>query len=127
MADLLNSKQLGNKGEDLASEYLQNLGYKILDRNYKTLFGEIDIIAKKGKTIAIVEVKTRISSNKEQNFFPEDNITIEKQKKLLKLGSFFISQSKEYSDYAWEIDVVAVEINQENQANIRFLKQAITA
>ncbi len=44
-------------GEDLAAEYLKRRGYKILHRNFRTRFGEIDIVAKKGKTLVFVEVK----------------------------------------------------------------------
>lgn len=55
----LRNKILGRKGEDAVCKYLKKHGYKILERNYVTPFGEADIIAFKGDTYCFVEVKTR--------------------------------------------------------------------
>lgn len=56
----MNNKYKGNLGETLATQYLQNLGYKILERNWRySKFGEIDIIAVEKNTLIFVEVKTR--------------------------------------------------------------------
>lgn len=52
-------KLLGRTGEVKAEKFLKKLGYKILAKNYKTVVGEIDIIAKDGDTVVFVEVKTR--------------------------------------------------------------------
>ena len=51
----------GRRGEDAACAYLERHGYKVLDRNYRCRWGEIDVIAVKGGTLAFVEVKTRFS------------------------------------------------------------------
>ena len=51
--------QLGAAGEQLAAEHLERLGYQILERNYRTRWGELDIIAFDGRTLAFCEVKTR--------------------------------------------------------------------
>ena len=59
--DSFHNKEVGNKGERKARAYLKKNGWKILEKNYKTPFGEIDIIAKKGETVAFIEVKTRLS------------------------------------------------------------------
>lgn len=53
------NKVLGRKGETLAAKYLKKHGYKIIKRNFKTPFGETDILAKKGDTFCLVEVKAR--------------------------------------------------------------------
>lgn len=55
------NKRLGREGETQARRYLKRKGWKIVEKNYKTPFGEIDIIAKKGDVYAFVEVKTRLS------------------------------------------------------------------
>lgn len=55
------NKRLGKSGEDKAVKYLKRNGWKIVERNYKNPFGEIDIIAKKDDTVAFIEVKTRTS------------------------------------------------------------------
>lgn len=52
-------KKLGNAGERLAAEFLVKLGYKILERQYRTKFGEIDVVARDGDELVFVEVKTR--------------------------------------------------------------------
>ncbi len=52
---------MGRSGEELTVKYLKKHGYKILERNYKTPFGEADVIAKKGDTYCFVEVKARTS------------------------------------------------------------------
>jgi len=57
----INTKGIGNYGEDFACQILKKLGYKILSRNFYTRFGEIDIITKKDDEIIFVEVKTRTS------------------------------------------------------------------
>ena len=59
--DSFHNKKLGEKGEKIARLYLEKNGWKILEKNYKTPFGEIDIIAEKGETVAFIEVKTRQS------------------------------------------------------------------
>ena len=50
---------MGQRGENVAARYLRNLGYKIIVRNFRCELGEIDIVAKDGKTLVFVEVKTR--------------------------------------------------------------------
>lgn len=59
--DSFHNKKLGARGERQARKYLRHSGYKILERNYKCPFGEVDIIARKGDTVVFVEVKTRLS------------------------------------------------------------------
>ncbi len=51
------SKEIGQKGESAAAEYLKKLGWKVLERNYRTSRGEIDLIAKDGDVLIFVEVK----------------------------------------------------------------------
>jgi putative endonuclease len=66
------NKETGRLGEDLATKFLEAKGYKILDRNYSTKFGELDIIARDGETLVFVEVKTKTS---DQFGSPEEMIT----------------------------------------------------
>lgn len=58
-----NRQALGKSGEDLACEELTRRGYAILERRYRTRFGEIDIVAREGRTIVFVEVKARVTGD----------------------------------------------------------------
>jgi len=66
------NKQTGKLGENMAAKFLEAKGYKILDRNYSTKFGELDIIALDSTTLVFVEVKTKTS---DQFGSPEEMIT----------------------------------------------------
>ncbi len=68
-------RKLGFRGEHRAAAYLKRQGYKILKRNYKCPFGEIDIIAEKGETVAFIEVKTRTS-----DYFGEPNEAVGRER-----------------------------------------------
>lgn len=78
---------IGKLGEDYASSYLVELGYKILERNFRTRFGEIDIIAEKDDIIAFVEVKTR---SKNYLYTPREAVNQYKQKKIILASSEYI-------------------------------------
>ncbi len=78
---------LGKNGEDIAVEYLQQKGYKIIERNFYCKIGEIDIIALKDEYIVFIEVKTR-SSNKYG--VPSEAITKEKLKHLYRTAKYYL-------------------------------------
>ena len=92
--------ELGESGEQLAVEFLSSKGYKILERNFKSKLGEIDIVAKDKKTICFIEVKTR--SNLEKGL-PQESITMRKQHQISKTAlsylkfKGFISEDKVWS------------------------------
>ena len=80
--------EFGKKGEELAQAFLRNLGYKLLELNWRFGKNEIDIIAAKDDLIVIVEVKTRKS-----NYFsePEVSVTKSKQKTLVRATSAYLN------------------------------------
>lgn len=87
---------LGNRGERVAARYLCRHGYRILKRNFVWGDGEIDLIARKGDTIAFVEVKSRtlgLVSPKEPR--PASAVTPEKQRKILRVASCFAPAREE--------------------------------
>ena len=55
--------ETGKIGEEIAKDYLEKKGYKIIEQNYKTKYGETDIIANCGKELVFVEVRTKIGEN----------------------------------------------------------------
>lgn len=94
--EILTPKRLtGNIGENAAAKHLKRQGYSILERNYSTDNAEIDIIAKKDNLIAFVEVKTRTlghESPKEPR--PASSVTPEKQRKIIRAASHYLSRHK---------------------------------
>ena len=82
------NKLLGKAGEDRACAYLKKSGYKILKRNYKNPFGEVDIIAEKEGVIAFIEVKTRLSDTYGQ---PSEAVTKLRQKKYINGANYYFA------------------------------------
>ena len=86
MQPIQQTKILGNNGEALVATWLVNQGFAILDRNYQTRLGEVDIIAAKDDVIAFVEVKTRSI-----NYFPASyTVTRTKQRRIIRASRNFI-------------------------------------
>ncbi|MEK7162938.1 MAG: YraN family protein [Patescibacteria group bacterium] len=101
--------QLGNFGENLACGYLVNNGYKIIDRNFRKPWGEIDIIAKApDKTLVFIEVKTMEESS--EGLKPEDQLTSSKLQKLKRTASLYAGHRQELIDNekGWRIDLIAI-------------------
>lgn len=101
---------MGARGEKIATSYLQNRGYRILECNYRNRLGEIDIIAKQGKDLVFIEVKTRSAI-----LFgsPFDSVTAAKQKQLSKVALEYLSR-KDCLDHPARFDVVGVQLKEMN-------------
>ena len=99
----MSNKDLGNWGEDLAAKFLKKKGYKILARNYRNRFGEIDIIASKKRRIMFIEVKTRTG-----NYFgwPEEAVDEKKKEKLEYLADCYLEEKKFDGDF--QFDVISI-------------------
>lgn len=140
----MDTKQIGNIGENIAADYLKKNGYQILARNFKTKWGELDIIAlpphqtklwcggEKNKTIIFVEVKTlkfhspALRFAQDGHFAPEDEITFHKAQQLRKMAQIYLSANKLPLDTAQQIDILAIELAENSQiANIRHIENAI--
>lgn len=106
---------LGKLGEEEAQKYLLKKHYKILDRNFRTKFGELDIICQKGKTIIAVEVK---ALNDNSDFVPEQHFTKEKLNKIVKTFNYFLKiKDLKYQDL--RIDLISVEFSNCSLKEIR--------
>ncbi len=109
-ADLTTSKkvshniQVGRWGEDLATNYLKNKGYEILDRNVHTPYGELDIICSKNGMIIFVEVKTR--TNIELGY-PEAGLTKVKISHLIQACEEYLMLHPNLPE-EWSIDLIAI-------------------
>ena len=110
---------LGKKGEDIALSHLKRMGYKIITRNYKSKFGEVDIIAKDRDTLVFVEVKTRET---EKFGGPKMAVTERKRRQLSKVASEYLKRNG-LSDVKARFDVVAIKLGQ-GRNNIEVVKDA---
>ncbi len=89
----VHKKLLGKKGENLVVKYLKKQGVKILKRNYRTPFGEADIIALDGEEVAFVEVKTRTTDDYGA---PAEAVGTDKQRRYVKIAQcYWLEQGKE--------------------------------
>lgn len=106
----MDNLSIGKLGEDIAVKYLADHRYKIVERNYRQKFGEIDIVAKApDKTIVFVEVKTLVPGR--NGIRPEDNMTAAKIQKSKKIAEFYaIKNSEKIGDRGWRIDMIAIEL-----------------
>lgn len=98
------NQRLGQCGEALAAQYLENQGMKILDRNVRYRHGEIDLVALDGQTVVIVEVKTRASL---QFGTPAEAITQRKVATLRRLASQWMQDHHHHASLV-RIDVISV-------------------
>lgn len=98
--------ETGIKGEELAEKFLKKEGYKILERNWHFGKNEIDIIAKDGEFLVIVEVKTRRTADFGE---PEEFVTRVKQRSLIKAANGYIMIKD--LDLETRFDIVSVLYN----------------
>ncbi|HOW02862.1 MAG TPA: YraN family protein [Caldisericia bacterium] len=107
---LMSRKELGDFGENYVSNYLKDLGFKVIGRNYHTKHGEIDIIATKDGKIHFVEVKTRKSL-----LFgtPEEAYSLKKQERIIKAALGYLKDNN--INKSFQIDLVALILNDKNE------------
>ena len=113
-------ENIGIIGENLATCYLVNKGYQILERNFKVRFGEIDIITQKGKLISFVEVKCRKSS---KYGLPEESVTFKKRKKIIRVAQYYIVKHN-LNDHFFSFDVISILLAQKQLLKMYHIKNA---
>lgn len=110
--NVMKNKQVGNIGEDAALKYLSSKGYRIIERNYRRAWGEIDIVAQKGKKVHFVEVKSISRENMQkvsQNAYrPEENFHVKKQDRFLRIAQTYVE--KHAVEQEWQLDLITIEI-----------------
>lgn len=109
----------GKTGEEKARSYLLKQGYRILETNYHSRFGEIDIISMQGEELVFIEVKTRASSLQTAL----QSVSHSKQKKLAKTAAYYLSQNPHLQDNFTRFDVIAVLTK---KSQVFHLKNAFT-
>lgn len=115
-------REIGILGEKLAGDFLRERGYQILETNYRSPYGEIDLIARQGDYLVFIEVRTK----KSHGFgSPEESITQTKREHLIATAWHYLeSQASPPRD--WRIDAVAVELDYRNQPfRIELIENAV--
>jgi len=111
-------QEFGKRGEAVAVDFLEQQGYQILERNFRSRLGEIDIIAKDKDTIVFVEVKTKKSG---RHLHPKYSVTRQKQKKISMVALYYLKTLKQSGGRA-RFDVVTIV--SETPPKIELIKNA---
>ena len=115
--------KLGKMGEDLACEYLVNLGHTIVERNWRSGHYEIDIISVEGGTLHFVEVKSRVAP---VSAAPEENVGFRKQQKLVRAAQLYLhsdTKKEKLCDLEIDFDIISV-IFEGEKTDITFFPKA---
>ncbi len=109
-------KKIGQEGEHLAGQWLEKQGFKLLERNWRTKQGEVDLIAQKGKELFFIEVKFRQTSTYGSAW---ETLHTQKQKRLLKASLSFLQRSPlEFTEI--KMAALIIERNQSTGLNFDF-------
>ena len=111
------NQELGKEGEDLAIQYLRGEGFKPLERNFRTRFGEIDIVATKGKEYFFIEVKTRESDEYGQAI---ESLPFYRVERLKKMALYYATQ-KELGEKRFHLSLLGID-TLAGEPNITFIQ-----
>lgn len=84
----MRNKRLGDRGEELAARFLRGRGYRILARNYRCQFGEVDLVAREGESVVFVEIKGKRSARFGS---PLDAVTAVKRRRLARAAQHYLA------------------------------------
>jgi len=103
----MTSKETGNDGEKRAADFLIQNGYKIIERNWRTKGGEIDIIVMKNEVLVFVEVKTLPNATSDML---SSVLGMQKQKRIVKTAKHFMLKHRQYSNSYIRFDVIVLDM-----------------
>ena len=123
MPTMTQKSELGQEGEDFAAEYLEDKGYKIIVRNKREKWGELDIVAMApDKTLVFVEVKTMLAGG-EGYLRPENQMSGAKMKKFRRVAELYANSYKNQKlmddKKGWRLDLIALEKQGSGQFLVR--------
>ena len=149
MAQSTEKQKIGRLGEDIAAIYLENKGFSVIGRNYLKKCGEIDIIAKKGKILHFIEVKSvsrenlhravlckgdnvslrprrEFTNSETDNYRAEDNIHPNKLKRLARTVQVYLLEKYPEGEQEWQFGAIIVKISMETRsAHVRLLADIV--
>lgn len=116
-------KNLGDSGERVAALFLEQRGYKILERGWRTRGGEIDLVAEDADGLAFVEVRTRRGDSAGM---PEESLTPRKRARMIAMAVEYLARHEEWAERAWRIDFVAIELEPNGKVKrVEVIKSAV--
>jgi len=120
-------QKVGNLGENLACRFLEERGFKIIERNYRKKWGELDIIAEKEGILHFVEVKSLTwRPGRQVEYLPEDNVRLWKKQRMSRAIRTYFLDRKISDEQDFEIDIAAVFLDfNRKKARIRMLENVI--
>lgn len=107
--------ELGKRGEEAATCFLQRREYEILDRNWKCIAGEADIVALQDDTLCFIEVKTRKDA---QKGFPSEAVDTRKRSRYERIAACYL-KDHDYADVRVRFDIIAILVLGEDRAFLR--------
>ncbi len=113
--------KLGTQGERIAAAHLESLGLMVEDRNYRTRFGEVDLIARDGEERVFVEVRTKRST---AFGTPEESLTPRKQARLIHAAEEYLAE-RGLAGASWRVDLVAITLQPDGPAHISHIESAV--
>ena len=111
----------GSEAENLACEYLEARGLKLLAANYRCRYGELDLVMRDGAQVVVVEVRSRGS---DQHGGPEASITQRKRRALMRAAQCFIRDNRQFNGMMLRFDVVGV-LTDAARARFRWTRNAL--
>ncbi len=97
---------IGDAGEEMARRFLEQKGFKILEVNYRTRWGELDLVARDGETLVFVEVKTRTQGRFGS---PLDAVTEDKQRRVIRMAQTYLLERR-VKDRPMRFDVIGIDL-----------------
>ncbi len=116
----LSRRQSGAQWEKTAESFLRNHGLKLLQRNFSSRFGEIDLIMEDEKTVVFVEVKYRKSS---QHGSGAEAITLHKQNRISRTAGWYLAKNPHRAEQFCRFDVISIDSRKSDQG-ICWIKNA---
>ena len=121
---IFTKKETGDAGESACVKYLKRRGCKILARNYRKPYGEIDVIALDKGVLCFVEVKTRHVGSMTQ---PYEAVTLQKQQRLIRAAQIYLAESKADRPCRFDVCEVIVHPYTLKPADVNYIENAFEA
>ena len=114
--------ELGKRGEEIARDYLLHKGYQILDQNWRWRRKEIDLVARHGEEIVVVEVKTRVENFSAE---PYESVTMKKIRNIVEVADRWLRYHQ--TDLECRFDVISITVKKDGSHTLEHFAGAFTA